>query len=389
MIAFLGFMLGTALAPGAAPETARELSDRAEQLYTQARYAEAEPLFRQALEAWDGLGPEAAQDRAIERRNLGALLRATGRYQEAEPLLAESLRELEATRAEPMQVERALFNLAALYRAEGDLSKAESFALRAGGLVEKRADIPDPERQGPPLMLASIYLEERRFTDAEALLNSALKAADGAIAVAAYDGLATVEIARDNFAQAEAFAQQALYFARLALPAGHPAMAATWNNLAQACRFQGKYMEAEKDYRLAIGVWEDSLGPSHPHVAEGLMNLAAFYHERGREAGAEDLYDRAAGILDRTFGKNDPRTLAARNELAEVLRAERRYTESEKLGRATLAALEKALRPDDPRVLRARSNYARLQASKTMVGRAPRSGPGGHRGPLAGLFANR
>jgi tetratricopeptide (TPR) repeat protein len=365
MIAFLGFMFAAALPQSADLNATRQLSDRASQLYTEARYAEAEPLFRQALEAWSSLGPEAAQDHAIDQRNLGALLRATGRYREAEPLLTESLRELEASGADTMHVERALFNLAALYRAEGDLPKAERFALRATSVVEKRSDIPGPERQGPRVILASVYLEQRRFAEAEVLLISALKAADGAIAVAAYNGLATVALARDDFAQAEGFARQALYFARLALPAGHSAVAGALNNLAQACRFQAKYMEAEKDYRMAIGVWEDSLGPSHPHVAEGLMNLGAFYHERGREAGAEDLYVRAAGILERAFGKSDPRALFARNELADVLRAERRYTEAEKLGRATLAALEKALPQDDPRVLRAQSNYARIQSGKT------------------------
>ena len=181
----------------------------------------------------------------------------------------------------------------------------------------------------------------------------------------AYNGLTVAAMARSDYAQAETFARRALHFAGLALPAGHPAVAAAWNNLAQACRFQGKYLEAEKDYRLAIGVWEDTLGPSHPYVAQGLMNLGGFYHDRGRETGAEALYSRAAGILEQTFGKNDPRTLAARNELADILRAERRHgTESEKMGRTTLAGLKKALRPDDPRVLRAQSNYVRLEASR-------------------------
>jgi tetratricopeptide (TPR) repeat protein len=364
MIAFLGFMFAAAVAQGRDRDAAQDLSGRARQLDDAAHYTEAEPLYREAVDAWSRLGPDAAQDLAIDRRNLGALLRATGHYREAEPVLTVSLHELEATGADTREVERALFNLAALYRSAGDLPKAESFALRADGLIEKRSDVPGPERQGPRLILASIYLQQRRYPEAERILNDALNSADGPIAVTAYNGLSTAAIARGDFALAEALAAQALHFASLALPVGHPAIAAAWNNLAQACRFQAKYLEAEKDYRLAIGVWEDALGPSHPYVAQGLMNLGAFYHERGRETGAESLYSRAAEILEQTFGKNDPRTLAARNELAEVLRAERRYTESEKLGRCTLASLQKALRPDDPVLLRAQSNYARLQTSR-------------------------
>ena len=363
MIVFLGFMFATVVAQGPAQDAAKDLSCRARQLYDASRYTEAEPLFRKAVEAWDRVGPEAAQDRAIDLRNLGAVLRATGHYSEAERVLTESLRELEVTNADTMEVERALFNLAALYRGEGDLSQAESFALRASRLIEARSDLPSAERQGPRLILASIYLEQRHFGEAEAMLNAALQGGDGAIAVAAYNGLAVAADARTDFAQAEIYAREAVHLALLSLPAGHPAVAAAWNNLAQACRFQGKYMEAEADYRKALSVWEDTLGPFHPHVAQGLMNLGAFYHERGREAGAEALYTRAAGILEQAFGKNDPQTLVARNELADILRAERRYTESEKLGRSTLSSLRKSLSADDPRLQRAQSNYVRIEAA--------------------------
>jgi hypothetical protein len=365
MIAFLGFMFATAVAMGPDVDTTKELSNRAREYYDSARYTEAEPLYRRVLDAWSHMGSEVAKDRAIDRRNLGGLLRATGRYREAEPVLTQSLQELEAGGADAAEVERALFNLAALYRAEGQLAKAETFGLRAVTLTGKRSGISDAERGGASLILASVYLEQRRFREAETLLHAALDGADGAIAAGAYNGLAIVAISRAEYAQAEQFSQEALRFARLALPSGHPAYAAAWNNLAQACRFQGKYLEAEKDYRLALSVWEDSLGPMHPFVAQGLMNLAAFYHDRGREAGAEDLYSRAAAILEHAFGKDDPRTLAARNELADILRAERRYSESEKLGRITLTGLEKTLRADDPRVVRAQSNYVRLQASRT------------------------
>ena len=75
-----GFLFVTLVTQGADSGTARDLSDRASQLYTQSRYAEAEPLFRQAVEAWAKLGKDAELSYAIDLRNLGALLRAVGRY---------------------------------------------------------------------------------------------------------------------------------------------------------------------------------------------------------------------------------------------------------------------------------------------------------------------
>jgi tetratricopeptide (TPR) repeat protein len=339
---------------------ARELSDRATALYTQARYSEAEPAYRQALQAWGKMGTDGALGRAIDTRNLGAVLRVLGRYNEAEPLLTESVSELEAAGAGTMDVCRALINLAALYRVRGELTQAENFARRAVLQMAANPEGEPAERLGPSVVLASVYVEQGRLAEAEPILESSLDAADGALAVVVYDDLATIKNSRSRHPEAEGLARQALHFAKLALPPDHPAVAASWTNLALACRLQGNYLEAENAYRQAIAVWENSVGPTHPDLARGLMNLASFYHERGREAGAEDLYRRALTILERAYGKNDSRTLMARNDLADVLRAQRRFTEAGKLERATLPALEKSLAPDDPRLVQAHANYTRL-----------------------------
>jgi tetratricopeptide (TPR) repeat protein len=355
----LGLLVTIALWGGDS-HSARQISDRATSLYTQARYGEAEPLYRQALEAWNQLGPEFARDRAIDTRNLGSLLRATGRYAEAEPLLLDSIAQLEAAGAGSMDQARALDSLAALYRTEREFTKAETYAQRAVAVLEKKPEGNPAERLGPSLVLASIYMEERRLDEAEKILRPALDAADGAIAVVIYNNLATINNDRGNYPEAEKQAQEALRFAGLALPPTHPAFGSAWTNLGEAYRFQNRYVESEGAYRKAIEHWEKSVGPNHPDVAQALMNLASLLHQRGRESGAESMYRRAAAILEQAFGKDDPRALMARNELAEVLRAQRRYTESAKIERSTLAGLQKTLTADDPRLMRAQSNYARL-----------------------------
>jgi len=348
-------------ATGTHTQTARQLSDQASALYTQSHYAEAEPLYRQAIAAWTEIGTAAALERAIDTRNLGALLRATGRYTEAETMLLDSLKQLDAAAANGVEKGRALYNLAALYRTLDDLAKAETFAERSITEFDRETDLSAAVRLSPRIVLASIYVDERRFDDAEAILKPALADADGPLAVTAFDNLATIAVERGNYSEAEKLSRDALRLARVALPPNHPAVAASWSNLAQACRFEGQYMEAENAYREALTIWSRSVGEAHPDFAKGLMNLAAFYHDRGREAGAESLYQRAAAILEHALGKSDVRTLVARNELADVLRGERRYSEAARIERVTLSSLEKALPRDDARLTRARSNFARLQ----------------------------
>jgi tetratricopeptide (TPR) repeat protein len=292
---------------------------------------------------------------------MGTLFRVEGRYGEAEPLLLDWLRQSEAaTGPDSISVARASSSLAALYHAQGRGVDAEPFALRADGILQRHADEEPGEFADNSRILASIWLDQGRYSEGEALLRRLLPNLPDRLAVGAYNDLAAGALRQGRLSEAEPLALQAVEVAHRALPAGHPLLAVTINNLAQIERFQQRYEEAEKHYREAIGLWKQALGSGHPDLAKGLMNLAALYHERGREAGAEDLYRQAAGIFARAYGEGDALTLVARNELGEVLRAERRFSESEKLSRVTLESLEAALGDQDPRVIRALANYAHL-----------------------------
>jgi tetratricopeptide (TPR) repeat protein len=289
-------------------------------------------------------------------------LQVTGRFHDAELLLTDSVKQLQSGNAPPTDLARMLGHLAGAYQAEGDLARAESTALQAQELCAGRGEVPARDRVNLQVLLAGIFVDQRRYEEAESLLRETLPAVNDQQAVGAYNSLAAISLARNGFAEAEEFSRIALDRARSGLPREHPSTAMVLNNLAQACRFQGKHLQAESYYRRAIETWESVLGPSHPDVAKGLMNLAGFYHDRGREAGAEDLYVRSAAILERTLGSNAPLLLIVRNELADVLRAERRYSESEKLGRASLSGMERSFQAGDPRLLRALGNRAKLLA---------------------------
>jgi len=301
-----------------------------------------------------GAGSAAPTPDPVELNNQGVEMAAQARYAEAEEFYRQALDRMAASDADTGHV---LNNLGALYLAKGDTAKAESCALRAGGMLG------ETDRNGNRILLAAIYVEERRFAEARTLAEPALPGASGQTAFALIANLAAAALGEEKLQDAEDFCRRALEIAATVLPPNHPGVASVWNNLGQAYRFQKRYLEAETSYRKAIEIWTAARGPEHPLVARGLLNLAAFEHERGRERAAEELYGRAAGILGLAIGTDALQTLIARNELGEVLRAESRYVASEQWSRATLPAIRKLLPENDPRVLRALANYARLLAS--------------------------
>src|SRR5262245_34712218 len=98
----------------AAAEGPQELNNRALQLYRQARYQEAEAVYRAALNGW-AQTPGSERDQAITLNNLAVLYRTLGRYPEAENALLDSLRTLESSEGPgSARAGQALINLAEL-----------------------------------------------------------------------------------------------------------------------------------------------------------------------------------------------------------------------------------------------------------------------------------
>lgn len=321
----LATILGTVLMAYGGSGDIKERKVRAHAAYVGGRYAEAEAGYR-SLHA--DCGRQESLSCAVVSENLGVVLRAQGRVAEARPLMEEaSTRIAELAGADSSEAVAAWTNLAGLYWSTGELAKAAELSRHL------------------------------------------IVVAGEATAVTLYGNLSAAAIGMGQMEEAVEYAQQGVDLARRALPTQDSRRAAVLNNLAQACRFTGRFQEAEANYREAVAIWESTLGPAHPDLARGLMNLAAFYHDRGREAGAEQLYLRAAAVLE----KADPvLALVARNELADVLRAELRYTEAKKLARTTLSRLEATLPAGDTRLTRASSNFQRLVAETSRVASARR-----------------
>ena len=84
--------------------------------------------------------------------------------------------------------------------------------------------------------------------------------------------------------------RKAIAISEKALPAEHPDLATSYNNLAGvAYRAQGRFAEAEPLFLKAIAIKEKVLPADHPDLATSYSNLAGLYRAEGRFAQAEDV----------------------------------------------------------------------------------------------------
>jgi len=143
---------------------------------------------------------------------------------------------------------------------------------------------------------------------------------------------ATQLYARGQYAEATHLFQETLTIRRDILGEDHPDTAASYNNLAETLRAQGKYAEAE--------------GEDHPDTATGYNNLATTLNAQGKYAEAEAMHRRALAIRLKALGEDHPDTAASYNNLAGTLNAQGKYAEAEAMFRRALAIKLKVLGED-------------------------------------------
>ena len=227
------------------PEAAHLLNTTGVLLHYSARYTEAEPLFRKALEIVLNLHPEPHPSTARNYNDLAVLLGTTGRYAEAEPLYRKALEiDLDIHGEQHPTTARDYGNLAGLLETTGRYVEAEPLHRKA---LEINLDI---------------HGEQHPST------------AKG------YNNLALLLQATGRYAEAEPLYRKALEIDLDIHGEQHPSTATDYNNLAELLKDTKRYAEAERLGRKAFRIISAILGPDHPDVKTtasnwlGCLNLA-------------------------------------------------------------------------------------------------------------------
>ena len=215
-------------------------------LLEKARYAEAEPLIRRALEIDEARFGKDHPNVARDLNSLARVLQDTNRLTEAEPLMRRTLEIDEASFGKNHHnVVRDLNNLATLQQATNRLTEAEPLMRRALAIFDASFGKYRPNVAILLNNLAQLLHDTNRLTEAELLMRRALEI-DGAC------------FGRD-----------------------HPNVARDLNNLARLLHDTNRLAEAEPLMRRALTIFHKSLGPDHPHSQLTTDNYTTLLQARG------------------------------------------------------------------------------------------------------------
>ena len=166
--------------------------------------------------------------------------------------------------------------------------------------------------------------------------------------------LAEIHGIRADYPQAVAYEQQALAIAQ---ENGYQeSEAASYNNLAELYRAQGRYERAEPLYKKALDIRERVLGAGHPDTAGSYNNLALLYESQGRYDEAEPLYKKALDIRERVLGAEHPDTASSYNNLALLYAARGHFTAAREYLEKALASFQVKLGEKHPYTITVKEN---------------------------------
>jgi len=158
-------------------DEAKQLNQKASELYKAGKYNEAIPYAKQVLEIYEKILGKDHPNVATSLNNLAGLYKVIGRYSEAEPLYKRSLeiREKAFGREHP-SVAQSLYNLAGLYAfIGGRYADAEPLYKRALEIREKIRGSEHPDTAIVLRVLAELYRVTGRHAEAEPLYKRALE----------------------------------------------------------------------------------------------------------------------------------------------------------------------------------------------------------------------
>jgi CHAT domain-containing protein/tetratricopeptide (TPR) repeat protein len=326
------------------PQTATACTHLARNLWRQGKYVEAEKLDREALTIRGTLLGEEHPSTATSYNQLASDLRRQGKPVDAEKLDRQALTiQFRALGEEQPAVATSYDNLCRDCRRQGKLADAEKVGRQARVIRRKALGKEHPDTANSCRSLSYVLNWRDKRAESEVLVREALDVYCKALGkehpdtADCYSDLAGHLWRKGDRARAEELARTALALCIKVLGEEHTNVAVEYGGLAYYLEEQGKHAEAETLYRKALAINLKVWGDDNVQTASSYHHLAVHLENRqGKYAEAETLLRKGLAITRKANGDEHQDVATYFNFVAMNLNLQRRYAEAEALVRRAL-----------------------------------------------------
>ncbi|MBN3308032.1 NPHP3 protein, partial [Amia calva] len=282
----------------------------------------------------------------------------------------------------------------------GLLSQAVAPLQRSLEIRETALDPDHPSVAQSLHQLAGVYVQWKKFGNAEQLYKQALEISENAYGpehprvARELDSLAMLYQKQNKYEQAEKLRKRslkirqktarqkgnmygftllrrrALQLEELTLGSDSADNAKTLNELGVLYYLQNNLEAAKVFLTRSLEMRQRVLGPEHPDCAQSLNNLAALHSERREYELAEELYESALDIRRRALSPDHPSLAYTVKHLAMLYKRRGRLEKAVPLYELAVEIREKSFGPKHPSVATALVNLAVLYCQLKQHGKA-------------------
>ena len=174
------------------------------------------------------------------------------------------------------------------------------------------------------ILLASIYEQQRKFTDVEREDMRALKVANDMSGPDSFDALSVMNAVGNSYLRARKYPEALDYLNRaLALEEklrGPDSGEIELDSIGQVYLEQGNLEKAEDAFEKLLAAEESMHGPGDLFTTSGLERLGYIHCQMGKYDLGKDEYERKLAIEEKHFGPNSAALGGTLDEIARALR---------------------------------------------------------------------
>lgn len=348
-----------------APFQLDSLIINAQNNYQHGRYKDAIELFEKAQKSEDLSSYQSAQIAL----GLAESYRSVGRYKEAEDLFKSSIAEAEDADKKHLNkkykaskkrasdlIPSMMSNLSVLYLDQSRFPECEAVLNSSLAIATKKVGPTNFNLALPLNGLTRLYLKWGKLSEAKAINDRTLalfatpqSKQNWLYAYTAFN-LAQILNEKGKYKEAEALYKATLLGLQSLIGFEHEHIAIVMEPLGDLYRKQSRFAEAKKTFQQVRKIREAALTKEHPDYGKALLDLALVCRDEGRYSKAEEFCKAATKIIERSLGQNNVEISKCWITQASIARYQGRYSEAEALARRALELDEKLVTADHPAV---------------------------------------
>ncbi len=247
-------------------ELPMSLSNEGALLNDLGQYAEAESVYKRAIETWKrNIRKDSDTKLAAIYNGLGRALREQGKLEEAVECAqkALSMRQKETGKDSPECAE-VLENLAKIYQKQGRFAEAQEILEKAISIDRKAFGEKHPNVASDQCTMGRLLLEKGRAEESRGVS----------------------EDSKRDLEQSRRFLEQSLATRQMFFRPGHPTIARTLASLGELSSKQGDTDKAKDQLEKALAMQKKYLGAQHPDTLETANALKATLRALPRDNNA-------------------------------------------------------------------------------------------------------